>query len=881
MSTFIKDTGPYAADKMYAIGDAVTFGGAAYVSRSYPNVGNPVTDTAHWEAFGSIDPATFALLARETVVYLSGSGGGSKATPILTWPTPAGITYGTTLSSTQLNATASAFGTFTYSQPVGTVLNAGTQTLVVTFTPSDTSVYTSASASVTIAVAKATPSITWAQPPSLLYTDSLSAAQLNASVAGSGSLVYSPASGTTLSLGTHVLTATFTPADLANYTVATVTRSLTVTASSPPAALVPGQNAQSTGATATAPITLTLPNPPTVGNQLTVIIAHPNVGGRNTYSPLDPTWVLVSGDLVDDPNDATVTVATHIVVPGDGRSFVFYTVGGANSGSTAVIFETSGTAGVPQVAFQSYNPGVTGQQTPTLTPTAAGSLAVAFDYSAYSYPLPSGWSSIPCSFGLAQETALSDASTPISVGFGGYTAGGSVTGLILFAPGPICATPVPSHPAGNYADTQTVALACATNGATIHYASDGSVPTTASPVYSAPITFDRTTVLGVLATAPGYAPSGPALYNFIIAAGTLRGISLGEGASLNGYVPWANDAYHQDISASPVDPNSVPTMNLLNTKRNNLFADNAITYNNVDTTPGFSWSTPLVPFSANISPADTSYLGQCDVCPYPIPVNVGIEGNPPVNTVIGYLDAHALLVSRGDAAIYGLWKTTYGPVAGSRPSYYGASAASIFLLDRPDTLQRPYGFTSENAGGTCTFEGCARYDEIMTAIADGTMCLKHALRMTSELFGAYFQTGSGYGYFQLPATHSAATGAQASNATNLVFYGQRLRMKASFSVSTYSLFNQVILNTLKKRGAYLDDIGQTFGINIMRDPRIDQADLAALNAIPCNNTTFEMIQKGTVLNGAAYPAGPAPAITSFTSSAMTVTRGTPVTLTAV
>ena len=53
------------------------------------------------------------------------SGAGVLPTPVITWPTPAAITYGTPLSTTQLNATASyngktVPGTFSYSP--GTVL---------------------------------------------------------------------------------------------------------------------------------------------------------------------------------------------------------------------------------------------------------------------------------------------------------------------------------------------------------------------------------------------------------------------------------------------------------------------------------------------------------------------------------------------------------------------------------------------------------------------------------------------------------------------------------------------------------------------------------------------------------------------------------------
>lgn len=76
----------------------------------------------------------------------------NQATPVVQWPTPAPISYGTALSKVQLNATANVPGTFAYTPPAGTVLPAGTQTLSVLFTPTDSLDYTSASQSVTLVV---------------------------------------------------------------------------------------------------------------------------------------------------------------------------------------------------------------------------------------------------------------------------------------------------------------------------------------------------------------------------------------------------------------------------------------------------------------------------------------------------------------------------------------------------------------------------------------------------------------------------------------------------------------------------------------------------------------------------------------------------------
>lgn len=81
-----------------------------------------------------------------------------QAYPALTWTNPADITYGTTLSGTQLNVTATynstnVPGTYTYTPAVGTLLNAGSnQVLAVTFTPADTTDFLPTSTNVTINV---------------------------------------------------------------------------------------------------------------------------------------------------------------------------------------------------------------------------------------------------------------------------------------------------------------------------------------------------------------------------------------------------------------------------------------------------------------------------------------------------------------------------------------------------------------------------------------------------------------------------------------------------------------------------------------------------------------------------------------------------------
>jgi hypothetical protein len=154
--------------------------------------------------------------------------------PKITWAAPSQITVGTPLSSVQLNATANVPGTFTYSPAAGTILPAGVQTLSTTFTPADTSTYSTATAQNNIKVNASTavqvmPVITWNTPASITAGTPLGANQLDATANVPGSFVYNPPAGTILTAGSHTLGVTFTPNDTTTYAVATATTSINVT----------------------------------------------------------------------------------------------------------------------------------------------------------------------------------------------------------------------------------------------------------------------------------------------------------------------------------------------------------------------------------------------------------------------------------------------------------------------------------------------------------------------------------------------------------------------------------------------------------------------------------------------------------------------------
>jgi 2-keto-3-deoxy-6-phosphogluconate aldolase len=150
--------------------------------------------------------------------------------PVINWSNPADISYGTLLSATQLNATATATGTFIYTPALGTKLNTGSaQTLKVDFYPNNAALYANSSATVTINVVKATPVITWSNPAEITYGTLLSATQLNASADVPGTMVYTPALDSKLNAGAaQNLKVDFTPTDATNYNTATKTVTMDV-----------------------------------------------------------------------------------------------------------------------------------------------------------------------------------------------------------------------------------------------------------------------------------------------------------------------------------------------------------------------------------------------------------------------------------------------------------------------------------------------------------------------------------------------------------------------------------------------------------------------------------------------------------------------------
>lgn len=157
----------------------------------------------------------------------------TKATPELSWRTPAGIIYGTALDDAQLNASTPVPGRFDYSPAAGEVLPPGAHTLSVVFTAADSANYATAHATVPLTVSRARSAIQWPKPDAITYGTQLSATQLCATSPVPGVFEYTPGLGAVLAAGEHRLAVVFTPEDTLGYSASQATVSLTVAKATP------------------------------------------------------------------------------------------------------------------------------------------------------------------------------------------------------------------------------------------------------------------------------------------------------------------------------------------------------------------------------------------------------------------------------------------------------------------------------------------------------------------------------------------------------------------------------------------------------------------------------------------------------------------------
>jgi hypothetical protein len=190
---------------------------------------------------------------------------------------------------------------------------------------------------------------------------------------------------------------------------------------------------------------------------------------------------------------------------------------------------------------------------------------------------------------------------------------------------------------------------------------------------------------------------------------------------------------------------------------------------------GIPWQT--VPPTQPGVPMTFQYSSESDPGPYPFPPNARIEGGAGSGG-----DMHVLVLETGSCTLYETYSSTY-----SNPGWSCGSGAKF---DLQSNALRPDGWTSADAAGLPILPGLVRVSEVEAG------AIHHALRFTVH------STQQAYIH---PATHAAG-----SANTSLPPMGLRLRLKASFDLSTFTGPSSVILTAMKQYGLILADNGSNW-----------------------------------------------------------------------
>jgi hypothetical protein len=322
-----------------------------------------------------------------------------------------------------------------------------------------------------------------------------------------------------------------------------------------------------------------------------------------------------------------------------------------------------------------------------------------------------------------------------------------------------------------------------------------------------------------------------------------KGMSTGQGASLNGFVPFtSSNAWNTDISTAPVDPNSATIIS--------NWVGSVNVHPDFGSDPTYGIPYVVVDGSQALVKVNLQAYGdESDPGPMPVPANAPVEGG---SSSTG--DRHVLVLDNGNCFLYELYNST----PNSDGSWSADSTAVWDLLgtDLQNNEQRPYTWTSADAAGLPIFPGLVRYDEV----AAGK--IQHAFRFTLPHTRAAFTP---------PASHDAANSSDPAAPP----MGMRLRLKSSYDISGFDASMQVILTAMQKYGLILADNGSALYVTGAPDSRWG-SDLDSLKTVPAS--AFEVVLMNPVYTNATAPTGAAPTIGDFTATPQSVSSGGSVTL---
>lgn len=280
----------------------------------------------------------------------------------------------------------------------------------------------------------------------------------------------------------------------------------------------------------------------------------------------------------------------------------------------------------------------------------------------------------------------------------------------------------------------------------------------------------------------------------------MEGTPLGDDPSGSGGIFPADNAWNTDISRAEVDPDSGRYLSSIGLTVG-LHADF-----------GAGFGIPYVVIPSGTAPVPVvfeMFADESEPGPYPLPLNAPIEDG----------DGHVIGVDRTNGFLYEL---ALARVVGG--TWHAANGAKWNLRSN---ASRPQRWTSADAAGLPIFAGLVRYDEAVEQ-----QRIAHALRFTVK------PTQKGY---IAPASHASGSCAVNSDCPPM---GLRVRLKASFDISSFPATVQVILKALKQYGMIVADNGSNWYISGAPDPRWNNSELATLSRV--KGQDFEVIRHNSI-----------------------------------
>ena len=311
----------------------------------------------------------------------------SKGTPVISWNNPADITYGTALSSTQLNATANNVlannvpGSFVYTPAAGSVLHVGNgQTLHAAFTPTDTANYNTTSKDVFINVTKATLTVK-ADDKSRAFgdTDPTLTYTINGFVNGdtssvlSGTPSLSTMADSTSAAGTYTITAALGTLTAADYNFAFSNGTLTINKAGSTTTVTVGNatfDGQPHGGTATVTGAGGLSQSVT---PLTYTGRNGTTYGPSTTAPTNAGDYTASASFAGDANHTSSSDSKDFQIVNSGQTITFGALSDKTFGDADFTVSATATSGLTVSFSATGNCAVSGS---TVHITGVGSCTV-------------------------------------------------------------------------------------------------------------------------------------------------------------------------------------------------------------------------------------------------------------------------------------------------------------------------------------------------------------------------------------------------------------------------------------------------------------------------------------------------------------------------